>query len=67
MKKEFLHTLPADLKKALAAAPKAKAAWNGITPLARNEWICCVTIIKKPETRNEFCTGANWTKGKSRH
>lgn len=53
MKKEFLHTLPADLKKALAAAPKAKAAWDGITPLARNEWICWVTIVKKPETRKE--------------
>ena len=53
MKKEFLHTLPADLKKALAAAPKAKAAWDGITPLARNDWICWVTIVNKPETRKE--------------
>ncbi|HWQ03011.1 MAG TPA: YdeI/OmpD-associated family protein, partial [Candidatus Nitrosotenuis sp.] len=53
MKKEFLHTLPADLKKALAAAPKARAAWDNITPLARNEWICWVTIVKKPETRKE--------------
>lgn len=25
--------------------------WNGLTPLARNEWICYVTIVKKSETR----------------
>lgn len=53
MKKETLHSLPADLKKAIAAAPKAKAVWDDITPLARNEWICWVTIVKKRETRKE--------------
>jgi len=47
------HTLPADLKKAIARVPKAKAVWDDITPLARNEWICWITIAKKPETRKE--------------
>jgi uncharacterized protein YdeI (YjbR/CyaY-like superfamily) len=51
MKKKMLHTLPADVKQAIAAVPKAKAAWDDITPLARNEWICWITIVKKPETR----------------
>lgn len=46
-----VHKLPADLKTALLAAPKALAAWEDITPLARNEWICWVTSCKKPETR----------------
>lgn len=45
------HTLPPDLRKALAASPAAKAVWNDITPLARNEWICWVTSGAKAETR----------------
>jgi uncharacterized protein YdeI (YjbR/CyaY-like superfamily) len=51
--KPALHTLPPDLRKALASSPKAQAAWEDITPLARNEWICWATYIKKPETRKE--------------
>jgi uncharacterized protein YdeI (YjbR/CyaY-like superfamily) len=47
-----VHTLPADLKKALTSAPKALEAWAEITPLARNEWICWIESAKKPETRN---------------
>jgi len=34
------HELPADLRKALTADRKAIAAWEDITPLARNERIC---------------------------
>lgn len=45
------HQLPKDLQKALAAAPKALAAWEDITPLARNEWICWTVSVKTPETR----------------
>lgn len=47
-----VHTLPSDLKKALVASPKAQAAWNDITPLARNEWICWTITVKKQETRD---------------
>lgn len=46
-----LHTVPADLKKAIASTPKAQALWVDITPLARNEWVCWVTSGKKQETR----------------
>lgn len=54
MKKEsvdVLHKIPKDLHKAIMSEPTAKAAWEDITSLARNEWICWVTSAKKPETR----------------
>jgi hypothetical protein len=47
------HILPADLKAALAASPKALTAWESLTPLARNEWICWTISVKKAETRKE--------------
>ena len=47
------HSLPPDLRKALASDPKALAIWNGLTPLARNEWICWTISVKRPETRME--------------
>lgn len=46
-----VHQVPADLRTALHSAPKALAAWATLTPLARNEWICWVVSVKKPETR----------------
>jgi hypothetical protein len=48
-----VHKLPADLKKALLASPRALAAWEDITPLARNEWICWTTWVKTSETRKD--------------
>lgn len=48
-----VHTLPADLKKALTADTKAQAAWRSITPLARNEWICWTITVKQQKTRDE--------------
>jgi len=48
-----VHDLPADLQKALVSDSKALLAWEDITPLARNEWICWVTLVKKEETRME--------------
>ena len=48
-----VHSVPADLRKALLADKAALAEWEDITPLARNEWICWVTSVKKPETRRQ--------------
>jgi uncharacterized protein YdeI (YjbR/CyaY-like superfamily) len=48
-----VHKLPADLKKALTSSPKAFAAWEDITPLARNEWICWTVTVKQQKTRDE--------------
>ncbi len=47
------HKLPADLRKALISNSTAAAAWQDITPLARNEWICWVISVKKDETRKQ--------------
>lgn len=47
------HQVPADLQVALIAAPEVLTLWNSLTPLARNEWICWVTIVKKAQTREE--------------
>ncbi len=46
-----VHKVPKDLKDTLLQNTKVLEIWNGLTPLARNEWICYVTIVKKPETR----------------
>ena len=45
------HKFPTDLRKVLASSSKAQKAWEQITPLARNEWICWITSGKKDETR----------------
>ena len=46
-----VHTLPEDLEAALRGDLSALAAWETITPLARNEWICWVENAKLIETR----------------
>jgi uncharacterized protein YdeI (YjbR/CyaY-like superfamily) len=51
--KEFRHRLPADMRGILEKNKDVLKLWEGLTPLARNEWICWVTIVKKKETRNE--------------
>jgi Bacteriocin-protection, YdeI or OmpD-Associated len=46
-----VHKLPADLRAALLANSTALAAWQDITPLARNEFICWVDDAKQEATR----------------
>jgi uncharacterized protein YdeI (YjbR/CyaY-like superfamily) len=46
-----VHTLPGDLRRALAASARALDAWRDITPLARNEFICWVEDAKRQATR----------------
>ena len=48
-----VHKLPKDLREALTVDAQALTLWEGLTPLARNEWICWVTYVKKDETRKE--------------
>jgi hypothetical protein len=44
--------VPQDLATALAAAPqKIQDLWNGITPMARWEWVRWVNATKNPDTR----------------
>ena len=51
-----VHKLPSDLKKALADDKEALGVWQGLTPLARNEWICWVMFVKRAETRKQHIT-----------
>ena len=46
-----VHNVPSDLRDALISNTKVLEIWEGLTPLARNEWICWVTFFKKEETR----------------
>jgi Bacteriocin-protection, YdeI or OmpD-Associated/Domain of unknown function (DUF1905) len=49
---ELEPELPADFRNALAiAAPKARALWEDITPIAHRDWILWITSAKQPETR----------------
>lgn len=48
-----VHDVPEDLQTVLRNNADLLAARNNLTPLARNERICRVTIVKKPETRQE--------------
>lgn len=47
-----VHKMPTDLKKALASNGDTVKAWEAITPLARNEFICWVENAKMQETRS---------------
>ena len=50
--KETEPEVPADLRKALAAASKAtRALWSDITPNARRDWIHWIASAKQEETR----------------
>lgn len=49
----FLHEVPDDIQKLLGSDPTLSEYWDRLTPLARNEWICWVTIVKTNKTRLE--------------
>jgi uncharacterized protein YdeI (YjbR/CyaY-like superfamily) len=46
-----VHSLPDDLGETLMGSATALEAWNDITPLARNEFICWVEDAKQQSTR----------------
>jgi uncharacterized protein YdeI (YjbR/CyaY-like superfamily) len=48
-----VHNLPKDLRDAINSKAPIKKAWDDLTPLAQNEWICWVTSAKKEETRDK--------------
>jgi uncharacterized protein YdeI (YjbR/CyaY-like superfamily) len=43
--------VPADFRKALAAAPKAHAQWSDLTSIARTDFISWIDGAKRTETR----------------
>lgn len=48
-----VHEMPNDLQKALIASPTSLKIWQGLTPLARNEWICWNISVKQEATRKD--------------
>ncbi len=46
-----VHDLPPDLRASLLASDDALGAWQDITPLARNEFVCWVEDAKQQATR----------------
>lgn len=50
-REELEPKVPADLRKALAAAPDARAVWSDITPIARRDWVLWIVSAKQAETR----------------
>lgn len=63
-----VHKMPSDLRKSLTADASAVAAWNDITPLARNEWTYWVESAKLADTRGSRIewTAAKLAEGKRR-
>ena len=43
--------VPADLRKALAAAPIARTKWKDLTPIARRDFVSWIDSAKQLETR----------------
>ncbi|OGM97339.1 MAG: hypothetical protein A2735_03145 [Candidatus Yanofskybacteria bacterium RIFCSPHIGHO2_01_FULL_41_21] len=46
-----VHKVSVDLRQVLTSSSAVVVAWEDITPLARNEWICWIESAKKRETR----------------
>lgn len=50
---DFRHETPAELRAVLDTDKQLQAKWDGLTELARNEWICWMTSPKTQETRDQ--------------
>lgn len=48
-----VHEIPPDVKKVLSSNSKLLDAWEDITPLARNEWLCWIEFCKTDGTRSK--------------
>jgi len=68
MNNGVVHKIPSDLRSEITSNTSALKAWQDITPLARNEWICWIESAKKPETRKHRIarTRAELIEGKRR-
>lgn len=48
-----VHEIPEDMCNRILSDETLLSKWNSLTPLARNEWICWVTAVKRAETREQ--------------
>lgn len=53
IKTSILHEIPEDILHTLRSNIELLEKWNNLTDIARNEWICWVTIVKTKETRDK--------------
>lgn len=53
MQKEIVHKMPSDFRRSLNASSEIKEAWNNITEIAKNEFICWIEDAKQKETREK--------------
>lgn len=62
-----VHKITPDIKNTLIKEEKTDF-WEGLTPLARNEWICFITSAKKQETQIKRLNRmiSDFSKGKKR-
>lgn len=51
--KDFRHELPPELRVVLQGDGALREKWDGLTALARNEWICWMTSAKQAATRDK--------------
>ena len=49
--KESESRVPADLRSALATAPRVVAIWKDLTPIARRDFISWIDKVQEPDTR----------------
>ncbi len=47
-----VHTISTSLQKNISSHKGVHTAWEDITPLARNEWLCWIESAKELETKN---------------
>lgn len=47
----LVHKIQADFREEISRNTKAAMAWNDVTPLARNEFLCWIENAKLIETR----------------
>lgn len=50
---DFRHEMPDDLRAVLDGDASLLAKWDGLTDLARSEWICWMTSPKTQATRDK--------------
>ncbi len=48
-----VHSVPEDLQRRLITDSAVLEIWQGLTPLARNEWLCWIEDAKKMPTREK--------------
>jgi uncharacterized protein YdeI (YjbR/CyaY-like superfamily) len=46
-----MEEMSPDLREALAADPQARATWDGLTPLARRDFVRWIESARQPQTR----------------